>query len=125
MPLLITLASIFAALFAVLIVRAISFQPCKKKQTARVEKLTVDTDRAVAELSRLIECKTVSSRNKTEEDEREFEKFERTLPEVFSVIYKKCVFGTKTHCFTYIYMVSHKKKLLVINKKNRCFLHLF
>ena len=92
MPLLITLASIFAALFAVLIVRAISFQPCKKKQTARVEKLTVDTDRAVAELSRLIECKTVSSRNKAEEDEREFEKFERTLPEVFPVIYKKCVF---------------------------------
>ena len=79
MPLLISLTSIFAALLAVLLVRAACFKP-HKKQTAKAEKLAVDTDRAVAELSRLIECKTVSSRNKVEEDEREFEKLERTLP---------------------------------------------
>ena len=79
------------ALLAVLLIRALCFKP-HKKQAAETERIAVDTDRAAAELSRLVECKTVSSRNKSEEDEREFEKFKRILPEVFPTIHKNCDF---------------------------------
>ena len=91
MPLLISSTSILTALLAVLLIRALCFKP-HKKQATETERIAVDTDRAAAELSRLVECKTVSSRNKSEEDEREFEKFERILPEVFSIIHKNCDF---------------------------------
>ena len=91
MPLLIFSISVMTVLFAVLLIRTLRFKPTKK-QTKKVDKITVDTDRAVRELSRLVECKTVSSRNKSDEDEFEFEKFEKLLPEIFPIIYKKCEF---------------------------------
>ena len=91
MPFLIGSLSAFAVLFAVLFVRALLFVP-EKREPCTVEKIQVDTERATAELSRLIECKTVSWENKSLEDEAEFVRFEKTLPRVFPTIFKNCEF---------------------------------
>ena len=91
MPFLIVFSVAFATLLLVLFIRALAFKP-KKIRPIEVEPISVDTERAVGELSRLIECRTVSSRNKMLENDAEFERFEKILPEIFSVIFEKCEF---------------------------------
>ena len=91
MPFLIALAVLLVLLFAVLFIRALCHKP-RQRATATVEKIAVDTDRVSAELSRLIECKTVSSKDKTLEDESEFIKLEKLLPKLFPLVFKKCEF---------------------------------
>ena len=91
MPFLITSLVALAILLLVLFIRALAFKP-EEKDVPKVDEITVDTERAVMELCRLIECKTVSMKDRSLENESEFLKLERTLPELFPVVFKKCSF---------------------------------
>ncbi len=82
-------AGILAALIAFILVRAILFVP-EKKENITPEIISVDTDKVTESLSELIKCRTVSDRNKENEDESEFVKFEETLSKLFSNVYKTC-----------------------------------
>ncbi len=78
-------------LVAVLVIRTLMFKPEPKAQR-EIKDVTVDVDKAVHDLSEMIKCRTVSSVDKTLEDEAEFEKFKSTLPKLFPNIYEKCSF---------------------------------
>ncbi len=91
MPLLISAAAVLVLLLAVLLIRAVCYKP-HPRRVEKSEKLNVDINRAAAELSSLVACRTVSSRDKSEEDDGEFERFERVLPEIFPTIYGNCEF---------------------------------
>ena len=79
------------AFIAVLLVRAAMFKP-QTEGTASPEPETVDREKAVAHLQDLIRARTVSYRDKTLEDEAEFEKLEALLPKLFPHVAQTCTF---------------------------------
>jgi len=87
--------SVLGALITFVIVRAIMFRP-EKKKISPGEDFAIDTERAVQTLSEMIRCRTVSSRNKEEEDEAEFLRFEQLLPTLFPSVFEKCSFEKVT-----------------------------
>ncbi len=78
-----------AALITFVLVRAILFVP-EKRENITPEIISVDTDKVTSSLAELIKCRTVSDRNKDNEDEAEFEKLEALLPELFPNVFEKC-----------------------------------
>ena len=76
-------------LIAVIIIRTLLFtvKPTEKKEYCTYE---IDKDKAVSDLAEMIKCRTVSSVNKEEEDEAEFDKFKALLPRLFPNIHKAC-----------------------------------
>ena len=58
---------------AVIFIRAAMFQP-KAQPEVSAEEVKVDTDAAVSNLQRLVQCKTVSYNDRSLEDEAEFQK---------------------------------------------------
>ena len=89
MPFLIIFAALFTAVLTVALVRAIRFAPTKTER-APVDKLDIDSVRAAEELSALISCRTVSSREEGGEDAREFARFPKLLAETFRLFHKTC-----------------------------------
>ena len=86
------LLGILAVLFvliAVVIVRTLIFKviPVEKKEYRAYE---IDTNKAVSDLAEMVKCKTVSSVNKADEDEAEFDKFKALLPKLFPKIHSAC-----------------------------------
>jgi len=73
----------------VLVLRTLSFKPAAEE---RVETSTerFDGDKAVRDLQALIRCKTVSYRDKSLEDDAEFDKLEKLLPTLFPHVYETC-----------------------------------
>ena len=86
---LLTVCALIGALITFIIVRGILFVP-PKSEKKNVSPVFLNCDRAASNLAEMIKCKTVSSRNKNEEDEAEFEKFEQLLPTLFPNVYSKC-----------------------------------
>ena len=86
---LLVLAAAVGALVTFIVVRGIMFVPkeAKKDKSAPV---FVNGEAAVHALSEMIKCKTVSDRVKANEDEAEFEKFEKLLPELYPAVFAKC-----------------------------------
>ncbi len=78
-------------LIAIILIRTLLFVP-KKKSDLIVSPVIVNGDKATHDLSKMIQCRTVSDRDKALEDEAEFAKFEAILPELFPLIHKKCEF---------------------------------
>ena len=74
MPFLIAALAIIAVLAIVLVARALAFKP-KNQSADGSEAVFVNADKAVSDLAEMIKCKTVSSNDKSLEDEAEFEKF--------------------------------------------------
>ncbi len=76
-------------LLAVILLRAAFFKP---KATAPVSQETVEFDRdaAVRSLAELIRCKTVSYSDHTLEDEAEFQKLIRKLPDLYPKVFDVC-----------------------------------
>ncbi len=94
MPGLIALAVVLTALIAfvlVVIIRALLFKP-KTEARGKATPEFIATDKAAHDLAEMIKCRTVSDRNKANEDEEEFEKFEELLPTLFPTVYSKCSF---------------------------------
>ena len=76
--------------FIVLIsIRAIMFTP-KAFVRPEPQAVTFDEDAAVNALQRMVECKTVSNRDKALEDDTQFEKFQMLLPSLFPLLHKAC-----------------------------------
>ncbi|MBO5908103.1 MAG: M20/M25/M40 family metallo-hydrolase [Clostridia bacterium] len=86
---LIAIAAALGALITFIIVRAIMFAPEKNKKD-KPSPVFVNGEAATHALTEMIKCKTVSDRVKENEDEAEFEKFEKLLPKLFPAVFSKC-----------------------------------
>lgn len=89
--LLLVFAALIGALITFIIVRAILFVPEKRESLDR-EEVEIDSDKVAGTLAELIRCKTVSDRNKDNEDEAEFLKLEQLLPKLFPAVAATCSF---------------------------------
>ncbi|MBQ1261010.1 MAG: M20/M25/M40 family metallo-hydrolase [Clostridia bacterium] len=89
MPFLIAFLVLLAVLIAVLLIRTLTFKP-KAEVRPTPEAVFVNTEKAVADLSEMIKCRTVSDRNKDNEQEGEFDKFKALLERIFPSVYSKC-----------------------------------
>jgi len=76
---------------AVLVIRALMFQPKPQPQLA-AEPIDFDKDAAVTALQKLVQCKTISNVDPALEDEAEFQKLIDMLPELYPDILKVCTF---------------------------------
>lgn len=74
---------------AVLIIRALAFRP-QPEEAASAAPETLDEQKAIEHLQALIRCKTVSYRDKALEDNAEFEKLEKLLPQLYPNVCKTC-----------------------------------
>ena len=88
---LLVVAGLVGALVTAVIVRAIRFVPAKIT-AEKPQAVPVDTEKAVHDLGEMIKCKTISSNDKSKEDEAEFEKFAALLPTLFPNVFRKCEF---------------------------------
>ncbi len=83
---------IFAAvliLAVIVIIRTLLFS-AKQIPKNNIEEVIVNNEKAVSDLSEMVRCRTVSSRDKADEDEEEFSKFKSVLPKMFPNVYNKC-----------------------------------
>jgi len=71
----------------VLTIRALRLK-APKVESKEVKKITFDEEKAVRDLGEMIKCKTVSYRDRSLEDNAEFEKFYAYLEKAFPNIYK-------------------------------------
>ena len=76
---------------AVLVIRAVQFVPQKEEPAVSADE-PFEQDKAIRDLQALIRCKTVSYRDKSLEDNAEFEKLEALLPTLFPHVHKVCTF---------------------------------
>ena len=82
---------LLAALIAIILIRTLLFVP--RKQVEQIlSPVIVNGEKATGDLAEMIKCRTVSDRDKSLEDESQFERFEALLPELFPLIHKKCKF---------------------------------
>ncbi len=86
---LLLLLAIIVVILAVVIIRTLNFKP---KTTTRVieEDVCFDGNKAVENLRELIKCKTVSYRDSSLEDEKEFEKLIALLPKLYPNVFEAC-----------------------------------
>ena len=82
---------IIALIIAVALIKALLFVPKKDKEIV-IEEIKVDVSKAAQDLSDMIKCKTVSNRDRAQENDAEFERFIALLGEKFPLIYKNCTF---------------------------------
>ncbi len=75
--------------FAVIIIRALRFTPVPGPAAAGGE-VQFDRDKAVADLQALVQCRTISYRDQTLEDEAEFEKLLDFLPRRYPNVFAGC-----------------------------------
>ena len=78
---------------AVIICRAVAFKP-KAQPVVEKSEISFDRDKAAECLSRLIKCKTVSSRDPQLEDDTEFEKLISILPDLYPNVMQVCELTT-------------------------------
>ena len=76
---------------AVLVIRAAAFKPKAQPELDTYE-VQVDKEKAAADLSELVRCKTVSYRDSSLEDDAEFEKLIALLPSLYPNVFKTCEF---------------------------------
>ena len=81
----------FLALVAVLLFRALTFNPKPQKEDAP-EELSFDRDAAVDALAQLVRCKTISYNDPTLEDNGEFEKLIGLLPSLYPKVFEACAY---------------------------------
>lgn len=80
-----------ALLLIIALLRAALFVPPQQPEIA-IDEIEVDINKAVNDLADMIRCKTVSHRDRSCEDDAEFERFIELLPKKFPQIHKSCTF---------------------------------
>lgn len=85
------IGAIIFVLAMIVIIRTLLFVP-KETVNFSSESVDVNIDKAVNDLSQLVQCKTISDRNKDNENEAEFDKFKALLPKLFPTVHEKCSF---------------------------------
>ena len=78
---------------AVLVVRALMFNPIGQPQL-EADAIDFEKDAAVSNLQKLVQCKTISYQDASLEDDAEFEKLQKLLPELYPDIIKACTLQT-------------------------------
>lgn len=77
--------------FSIIIIRTIMFKPVEMPP-AKNDTISLNEDKIIADMSDMIRCKTVSNRDSSLVDYKEFHKFQILLEERFPYIYEKCTF---------------------------------
>ncbi len=77
--------------FAVILLRAAAFTP-KRQPVAQALPEKFDREKATENLQKLVRCKTVSYNDPTLEDDEEFRKLIRLLPELYPQVFDFCSF---------------------------------
>ena len=85
------IGAIIFVLAMIVIIRTLLFVP-RETVNFSSESVDVNIDKAVNDLSQLVQCKTISDRNKDNENEAEFDKFKALLPKLFPTVHEKCSF---------------------------------
>ena len=80
---------LLASFLTLLIVRALLFKP-KYKPAPNPAPVAVDEAHAYESLSRMVQCKTISSYDKSMEDDAEFVKFHELLKERYPLLHAAC-----------------------------------
>ncbi len=83
------LLGLFALFLAVILLRAACFQP-KQQPVANPAPVEFDRQAAVEALAALIKCKTISYTDRSLEDDAEFEKLIRLLPDLYPRVFDVC-----------------------------------
>lgn len=81
--------ALLVVFLSVIFIRTFLFVP-KKREIGEIAPVSVNSEKAVADLAEMIKCKTVSHADPALDDEAEFLRFENLLPELFPAVYKKC-----------------------------------
>ncbi|NLY32988.1 MAG: M20/M25/M40 family metallo-hydrolase [Firmicutes bacterium] len=89
MEILIFIGAALAVLLAVIFIRALRFRPYPAPEAPPFS-VEFDGNRAIENLTRMIQCKTVSYLDTSLEDEGEFEKFRALLKESYPLVHKHC-----------------------------------
>lgn len=87
--LLLLIPAVLIVFLCVIFIRASRFKPQPQAKAPSVP-VEVDGPRAAESLRRMVRCKTVSSYDKAEIDEAEFEKFRALLAELYPNIHRTC-----------------------------------
>lgn len=82
---------IILVLMAVIICRTLAFKPQEASQIDSKEE-EFNKEKAVSNLQKLVQCKTVSNVDPSLEDDAEFEKLINLLPELYPNVFKVCSF---------------------------------
>ena len=80
---------ILLVFIAILVIRAIRFQP-KPEPTPSTESVTLDHQKIVTDLQKMIRCKTVSYNDSSLVDVEEFRKFQKLLTLLYPHIHQTC-----------------------------------
>ncbi len=90
---LIVLGVLLLAFIAVIVIRALRFNP---KTDIRIDgaEISFDEGEAIEALRALVRCRTISYADHTKEDNAEFEKLIALLPELYPNVYKTCTLTT-------------------------------
>ena len=83
--------AVLVIFIAIILIRALMFNPAKNDNKAPYP-VFVNGEKASHDLGEMIKCKTISHRDASLDDEAEFEKFEKLLPQLFPGVYAKCSF---------------------------------
>ena len=83
------IAGVVIVFFAVILLRAANFQP-KAQPVPSPEPVEFDRQAAIDSLAALIRCKTISYSDHSLEDDEEFEKMIRILPELYPRVFGVC-----------------------------------
>lgn len=89
MPVLWILLVTVVLLIAIVLIRAVTFRPRAGVATQDTEE-SFDRDRAVENLRRLVQCKTISYKDPSLEDDAEFEKLIALLPTLYPNVFATC-----------------------------------
>ena len=91
MPFVIILLSVLALFILIILIRTLLFKP-EKETCVPFEDISLDRDRIVTNMVDMIRCKTVSYRDESLVDRKEFEKFENLLKDRYPLIHSSCEF---------------------------------
>ncbi len=85
----ITMLVLIIIFFAVILIRALLFQPEKVSGTEK-KTYQLNQEKIVSDLSEMIKCITISNRREELVDRKEFEKFQQLLMERYPLVHKSC-----------------------------------
>lgn len=89
------LAALLLIGVAIMLIRTLKFKPAKRAEE-EIEPVFVNSEKATHDLAEMIKCKTISHRDRSCEDDGEFEKFKNLLPELFPTVYARCTLESPT-----------------------------
>lgn len=83
--------SLIAVFIAIIMAKTLMFKPKAETEVFKNEE-AFDRDKAVENLQTLVRFKTISYRDKSKEDDNEFEGLIKKLPELYPNVFEKCEF---------------------------------